>query len=179
MEMLVDSGFISGVLDITTTEWADELCGGVLSAGSERLDAAGKAGVPQVVTPACIDMCNFWARDTVPEKYADRLFYEWNPNVTLMRTTPEENREMGRIFAEKLNAARGPVAVFVPMGGFSEIDFPDKPFWWPEAVQAFVEGLKSKLKPGIPVTISEKDVNDPDFSGLVAETLLDMLSKGE
>ncbi|MFN2175037.1 MAG: Tm-1-like ATP-binding domain-containing protein [Anaerolineales bacterium] len=179
METLIESGFIAGVLDITTTEWADEVCGGVLSAGSERLDAAGKAGIPQVVTPACIDMCNFWARDTVPEKYQDRLFYEWNPNVTLMRTTPEENKRMGVIFAEKFNASRGPVKVFIPMGGFSELDYPDKPFWWPEADQAFVDGLKGALNPDIPVVISEKDVNNPEFSGLVAQTLLDMLKKGE
>jgi uncharacterized protein (UPF0261 family) len=178
MEMLIDSGFITGVLDITTTEWADELCGGVLSAGSARLDAAGKAGIPQVVTPACIDMCNFWAPDTVPDKYRDRLFYEWNPNVTLMRTTPEENMEMGRIFAQKLNAARAPVKVFVPMGGFSELDAPDKPFWWPEADQAFVDGLKSKLNPHIPVVVMDKNVNDPEFSGQVASSLLDMLSAG-
>ena len=178
MEMLIESGFITGVLDMTTTEWADEICGGVLSAGSERLDAAGKAGIPQVVTPACIDMCNFWAPDTVPEKYKDRLFYEWNPNVTLMRTTPEENEEMGRIFADKLNAAQGPVVVYIPMGGFSELDFPDKIFWWPEADQAFVDGLKSKLKPEIPVIIMDKDVNDPEFSGQVAGKLLDMLSNG-
>lgn len=178
MEMLIDSGFITGVLDITTTEWADEICGGVMSAGSERLDAAGKAGIPQVVTPACIDMCNFWAPDTVPEKYKDRLFYEWNPNVTLMRTTPEENMEMGQIFAEKLNSAKGPVAVFVPMGGFSELDAPEKPFWWPEADHAFVEGLKSKLNPDIPVTLLDKNVNDPGFSGQVAKTLLEMLLIG-
>jgi uncharacterized protein (UPF0261 family) len=176
--MLVDSGFISGVLDITTTEWADEICGGVLSAGSERLEAAGKAGIPQVVTPACIDMCNFWARDTVPEKYNDRLFYEWNPNVTLMRTTPEENEELGRIFAEKLNTAKGPVEIFVPLGGFSELDYPEKTFWWPEADQAFVDGLKSKLNPDIPIIVTDMDVNDPEFSGKVAQALLDMLSKG-
>ena len=178
MEMLIDSGFITGVLDITTTEWADELCGGVLSAGSARLDAAGKAGIPQVVTPACIDMCNFWAPDTVPGKYRDRLFYEWNPNVTLMRTTPEENMEIGRIFADKLNAAQGPVKVFVPIGGFSELDAPDKPFWWPEADQAFVDGLKSKLNPDIPVVVMGKNVNDPEFSGQVASALLEMLSEG-
>lgn len=176
MEMLIDSGFIKGVLDITTTEWADEICGGVLSAGSTRLDAAAKAGIPQVVTPACIDMCNFWAPETIPARYNDRLFYKWNPNVTLMRTTPEENEEMGRIFAEKLNRSQGPVAVFIPMGGFSEVDAPDKLFWWPEADQAFVDGLKSKLRADIPVIVMDKNVNDPEFSGKVAQTLLDMLS---
>ncbi len=175
MEMLVDNGFFTGVLDITTTEWADEICGGVLSAGSGRLDAAGKAGIPQVVTPACIDMCNFWARETVPEKYNDRLFYEWNPNITLMRTTPEENQEMGEIFAEKLNASQGPVVVFIPMGGFSELDVPGKPFWWPEADQAFVDGLNSKINPEITVVVVDTDVNDPEFSGQVARKLLEML----
>ena len=177
MEMLIDSGFITGVLDITTTEWADEICGGVLSAGSTRLDAAGKAGIPQVVTPACIDMCNFWAPETVPAKYKERLFYRWNPNVTLMRTTPEENAEMGRIFAEKLNASKGPVVVLIPMGGFSEVDAPDKPFWWPEADQAFVDSLKEHLRPDIPLEISDKDVNHPEFSGRVAEKLLEFLKK--
>ena len=178
MEMLVDEGYFAGVLDLTTTEWADEVCGGVLSAGSARMDAAAKAGIPQVITPACIDMANFWARETVPDKYADRLFYEWAPNITLMRTNPEENQEMGKIFARKLNASNGPVAVFVPMGGFSQIDAPGKPFWWPEANQAFVDGLKSELNPEIPVVISDKNVNDPEFSGQVARKLLEMLSSG-
>jgi uncharacterized protein (UPF0261 family) len=176
MEMLIDSGFITGVLDITTTEWADEICGGVLSAGSTRLDAAARAGIPQVVTPACIDMCNFWAPETIPAKYKDRLFYEWNPNVTLMRTTPEENEAMGKIFAEKLNVSQGPVAVFIPMGGFSEVDAPDKPFWWPEADQAFIDGLKSKIRSDIPVVVMNKNVNDPEFSAKVAQTLLEMLT---
>lgn len=177
MESLVESGFFSGVLDITTTEWADELCGGVLSAGPTRLDAAAKAGLPQIVTPACIDMVNFWAPETIPAKYKDRLFYHWNPNVTLMRTTPEEKAQLGKIFAEKLNAATGPVEVFIPMGGFSEVDAPGKPFWWPEADQAFVDALKANLRAGIPVTILPNNVNDPEFSGLLAETLLKMLKK--
>jgi len=177
MEMLIDSGFITGVLDMTTTEWADEICGGVLSAGDKRLEAAAKAGIPQVVTPACIDMCNFWAPETIPAKFKDRNLYHWNPNVTLMRTTPEENAEMGRIFAEKLNVSKGPVVVFVPMGGFSEVDFPEKPFWWPEADQAFLDELKKKLRPDIPVIVSELDVNHPDFSGMVAKKLIELLKK--
>jgi uncharacterized protein (UPF0261 family) len=175
MEALTESGFFAGVLDMTTTEWADEVCGGVLSAGPHRLEAAAKAGVPQVVTPACIDMCNFWAPETVPAKYQDRLFYQWNPNVTLMRTNIEENQRMGELFAEKLNMATGPVKVFIPMGGFSEVDFPEKPFWWPEANQAFVDALRKHLRPDIPVEISAKDVNDPEFSGKVAEQLLEFL----
>lgn len=179
MESLIASGYIAGVLDITTTEWADEVCGGVLSAGSNRLDAAAQAGIPQIVVPGCIDMCNFWAPETVPEKYKDRLFYQWNPNVTLMRTTPQENTRMGEIFAEKLNQSRGPVAVFVPLKGVSELDAPGKPFWWPEANQAFIEALKRNLRPDIPITLMDNNINDPEFSGKVAETLLEMLKKSE
>ena len=177
MEMLVESGYIAGVLDMTTTEWADEVCGGVLSAGKTRLEAAAKAGIPQVVTPACIDMCNFWAPETIPAQFKDRLLYKWNPNITLMRTTPEENTQMGEIFAEKLNMAKGPVMVFIPMGGFSEIDFPEKSFWWPEANQAFVDALKKNLRSDIPVVISDKDVNDPEFSEMVALKLFEFLKK--
>jgi uncharacterized protein (UPF0261 family) len=179
MEMLIDSGYFAGVLDITTTEWADELCGGVLSAGPNRLEAAAKKGIPQVVTPACIDMCNFWSPETIPNQYKDRLFYRWNPNVTLMRTNIEENARLGEIFAEKLNAATGPVTVLIPMGGFSEVDRLGQPFWWPEADQAFVDSLKRCLRPDIPVEISDKDVNDPAFSGHVAEKLLEFLKTPE
>jgi uncharacterized protein (UPF0261 family) len=175
MEMLIENGFFAGLLDMTTTEWADEICGGALSAGSKRMEAAGRAGVPQVVTPACIDMCNFWAPDTVPAKYKDRLFYRWNPNVTLMRTSVAENARMGEIFAGKLNAARGPVAVFIPMGGFSEVDYPGQPFWCPEADGAFVDALKKHLRSDILVEISEKDVNHPEFSRRAAEKLLEFL----
>ena len=107
MEMLIDSGFFKGVLDITTTEWADEYCGGVLSAGSLRLEAAAKIGTPQVVTPACIDMCNFWAPETIPEKYKDRLFYKWNPNVTLMRTTPKKMQKWARSLRKSSMTRRG------------------------------------------------------------------------
>lgn len=179
MEMLIRDDYFSGVLDITTTEWADEVCGGVLSAGDSRLEAAAQAGIPQVVTPACIDMCNFWAPETVPAKYSDRLFYQWNPNVTLMRTNIEENQQIGKIFAEKLNMAKGPVAVLIPMGGFSELDYPGQPFWWPEADQAFVNSLKEYLRPDIPVEISDKDVNHPEFSTKVARKLLEFLKTNE
>ncbi len=177
MESLVEAGSFAGVLDITTTEWADEVCGGVLSAGPTRLEAAGRAAIPQVVTPACIDMCNFWAAETVPARYRERKLHHWNPNVTLMRTTPEENARMGRIFGEKLSAARGPVAVLVPMRGFSELDAPGKPFWWPEADQAFVDALRPVLRPDIPLVLMEHNVNDPEFSGKVAETLLQLLDQ--
>jgi uncharacterized protein (UPF0261 family) len=177
MESLVEAGYFAGVLDITTTEWADEVCGGVLSAGPTRLEAAGRSGIPQVVTPACIDMCNFWAAETVPVRYRERKLHHWNPNVTLMRTTPEENARMGKIFGEKLSVARGPVAVLVPTRGFSELDAPGKPFWWPEADQAFVDALRPALRQDIPLVLMDHNVNDPEFSGRVAETLLQLLDQ--
>jgi len=175
MESLIEDGYIAGVLDITTTEWADEVCGGVLSAGPTRLEAAAKAGVPQVVVPGCIDMANFWARDTVPEKYQNRNLYEWNPNVTLLRTNVEENIQMGRIFAEKLNAARGPVAVFIPLRGFSMLDSEGEPFWDPEADRAFIDTLKANLRPDIPVYEMDNNINDPEFADALANKLLEFL----
>jgi uncharacterized protein (UPF0261 family) len=177
MERLIGEGYFAGVLDITTTEWADEVCGGVLTAGPTRLEAAARAGVPQVVTPACIDMCNFWAPETVPARYSNRKFHHWSPNVTLMRTNPEENARMGKIFAEKLSAACGPVAVLIPMKGFSEVDAPGKPFWWPEADQAFVDALRAALRPDIPVTLIDRNVNDPEFSSAAADMLLRMIKE--
>lgn len=177
MERLIADGFFAGVLDLTTTEWADEVCGGALSAGPTRLEAAARAGIPQVVTPACIDMCNFWAPETIPARYAGRTFHHWSPNVTLMRTDPEENAAMGRVFAEKLNTARGPVAVLVPLKGFSEVDAPGKPFWWPEADQAFVDALRAAIRPDIPALLLDYNVNDPEFSEQAANTLLQMLEK--
>jgi uncharacterized protein (UPF0261 family) len=175
MEALAADGHITAVLDMTTTEWADELCGGVLSAGSTRLEAAAKAGIPQIVVPGCIDMCNFWSIDTVPERYKSRNLYQWNPNVTLMRTTPEENTRMGEIFAEKLNAARGKVAVYIPLKGVSELDVEGKPFHDPTALPAFVSALKAKLRADIPVIEMQTDINDAAFSSATAKTLLEML----
>lgn len=175
MESLIADKQFVGVLDMTTTEWADEICGGVLSAGPQRLEAAAKMGIPQVVVPGCIDMCNFWARNTVPERYQNRLFYEWNPNITLMRTTPEETARMGDIFAEKLNAATGPVRVFIPLGGVSEIDVAGKPFHSPEALKAFADHLKAGLRSDIPVIEMDTDINDPAFAEATARALLDAL----
>jgi uncharacterized protein (UPF0261 family) len=175
MEALAADGHITAVLDMTTTEWADELCGGVLSAGSARLEAAAKTGTPQIVVPGCIDMCNFWGIDTVPERYKSRNLYPWNPNVTLMRTTPEENARMGEIFAEKLNAARGKVAVYIPTKGVSELDVEGKPFYDPTALPAFTNALKAKLRADIPVIEVQTDINDTTFSSATAKALLEML----
>jgi len=175
MESLVEAGVIAGVLDVTTTEWADELVGGVFTAGPARLEAAARCGVPAVVTPACLDMVNFWAPSTIPEKFRGRRFYQHNPDITLMRTTPEECALLGQIVAEKLNLSRGPVAVLIPLRGWSMIDAPGGPFWWPEADQAFAEALKAALRPDVAIVEINANVNDPEFARRCAETLLEMM----
>ena len=168
-------GLIAGVLDVTTTEWADELVGGVLTAGPTRLEAAARRGVPAIVTPACLDMVNFWAPETVPEKFKDRKFYPHNPNITLMRTTPEECRQLGRIIAEKLNLSTAPVSVLIPLRGLSMIDAEGGPFWWPEADRALLDALKENLREDVPVIELDCNVNDPEFAQRCAAVLLDSL----
>lgn len=177
MESLIADGFVAGVLDITTTEWADEICGGMLRAGPTRLDAAALRGVPQVVAPGCIDMANFGGREMIPARYANRTFYEWNPAVTLMRTTPEENAEMGRIFADKLNRATAPVTVLIPLKGFSILDSPGDRFWEPRADAAFIEALTTHLRPDIPVEQLDLNINDPAFADRATDVLLAMLKR--
>ena len=176
-ESLVEAGLISGVLDITTTEWADELVGGVLSAGPTRLEAAARGSVPAIVAPGCLDMCNFWAPSTIPEKFEGRKFYKHNENVTLMRTDVEENRRLGEILAEKLNLSKAPVTVLLPLKGVSMIDAPGGDFWWPEANTALYGTLKEKLRKDIPVVELDCNVNDAEFSKRCAETLLQNIRK--
>ncbi len=175
MESLIADGYVAGVLDVTTTEWADELCGGVFSAGPHRLEAAARLGIPQVIAPGCLDMVNFWAPETVPAKYRDRKLYRWNPNVTLMRTTPEENAELGRVIAEKANRSSGPVAVLIPLRGVSQLDSPGGDFWWPEADQALFSAIRQTLRPGIPLVELDQNVNDPAFADRATSLLLEML----
>ncbi|MCY4534909.1 MAG: Tm-1-like ATP-binding domain-containing protein, partial [Bryobacterales bacterium] len=128
MEDLVAADYFTGVLDVTTTELADELAGGVMSAGPTRLEGAARAGIPSVVVPGCLDMVNFWAPETIPQRYRSRRLYRHNPNVTLMRTTPEENRELGRRLAERVNKSKGPAAVYLPLKGISVISVAEQPF---------------------------------------------------
>ncbi|MCY2942503.1 MAG: Tm-1-like ATP-binding domain-containing protein, partial [Planctomycetota bacterium] len=142
MESFIRDGLIKGVLDITTTELADELVGGILSAGNERLTAAGIMGIPQVISVGALDMVNFGPMDTVPEKFRSRRLYAHNSNVTLMRTTPEENDLLGKEIALKANAAKGPTAIIFPLHGISALDALGQPFWWPQANQALRESLK-------------------------------------
>ncbi len=175
MEGLIKGGFLAGVLDITTTELADELVGGVLSAGPERLEAAGAAGIPQVVSLGALDMVNFGPLDTVPERFRQRRLYQHNPTVTLMRTTREECAELGQIIARKLNAARGPVALFIPRRGFSAIDVEGKPFYDPEADRALIEALKANLAQHVEVHEWDTDINDPAFARAMARRLDELI----
>jgi uncharacterized protein (UPF0261 family) len=176
MESLIADGYVDGVLDITTTEWADQLCGGVFSAGPKRLEAAAQAGIPQIVAPGCLDMVNFAAPETVPSKYADRKFFRWNPNVTLMRTDVQENRELGRILAEKINQSTGPVRVLLPLGGVSQLDNVGREFWWPESDQSLFSSLKEHLRRDIPVIELKANINDAAFAKRAAQELLELLS---
>jgi uncharacterized protein (UPF0261 family) len=171
MEALVAGGFLAGVLDVTTTELADELVGGVLSAGPDRLEAAGRHGVPQVVSLGALDMVNFGPRETVPPRFEQRNLHVHNPTVTLMRTSAEECRELGRTIGRKLTAAAGPVAVFVPLRGVSAIDVDGQPFRDAEADEALFDGLRESLDPRIEVHELDLDVNDDRFADAMTDRL--------
>ncbi len=175
MESLIADGHVAGSLDITTTELADTVCGGVLDAGPDRATAASKAGIPAVLVPGCVDMANFRALETVPERYRDRNLYQWNPNITLLRTSAEENARIGAMLAAAANLATGPVAVVLPLRGVSMLDSPGGRFWDPEADAACFDAIRRNLNPGIPVMELDHNINDPEFSGTCAELLLDML----
>ena len=175
LESLVADGYITGVLDITTTEWADEITGGVLPGGPNRYDIVSQKSIPQVIAPGCVDMANFWARDTVPKQYDNRRFYQWAPNVTLMRTTPEDNATIGRTLAEKANQSSGPVAFFLPLKGVSMLDAPEKEFWWPEANQALFDAIKDNLKPEVSVYEMDCNINDDKFADAMAYKMLEFL----
>lgn len=172
MESIIESGMVSGVLDVTTTEWADELVGGTLGAGPARLDAAGKVGVPAIITPGCLDMVNFGERASVPAKFAGRVFYQHNPQVTLMRTTPEECAELGRILAEKANAYRGPVTVLIPRHAISVISAEGGAFFDPAADEALFAAIKKHLKASVPLVEMNCRVNDAEFARACADALL-------
>jgi uncharacterized protein (UPF0261 family) len=176
MEGLIEDGYVRAVADITTTEWCDELVGGVLSAGPTRLDAAAKVGVPQVVSAGALDMVNFGGIETVPAAFKDRTLYKHNDQVTLMRTTPEECASLGKIIANKLNQVTGPAAFFIPLKGVSMIDAEGQPFYSPEADEALFGALRDGLDRD-KVTLIELDmhINDPEFAASMAAHLLEML----
>jgi len=171
MEALIESGFVTGVLDVMTTELCDELVGGVLSAGPDRLEAAGRAGVPQVVSLGALDMVNFGPRETVPAEFEGRNLYVHNPSVTLMRTTPHECAELGRQIATKLSGAARPTALFIPLRGVSAISGEGGPFYEPEADEALFSAIRENLGPNVELHEVEAEINDAGFAIAIAEKL--------
>lgn len=175
MEALIRAGSIDGVLDVSTTELADEIGGGVLSAGPDRLEAAGAAGIPQVVSVGALDMINFGPMDTVPDRFRSRTLHRHNATVTLMRTTAEENARLGRLIADKVNSARGPVSVFIPLGGVSMIDAPGEPFHDPAADAALFEALRDGLRPDVERVELPLHINDPAVGRAMADRLDELI----
>jgi uncharacterized protein (UPF0261 family) len=170
-ERLIDTGRVDAALDITTTELADEVAGGTLSAGPDRLEAAGRAGIPQVVSTGALDMANFGPLATVPPDLRDRRLYAHNENVTLMRTEPEESREIGRMLSAKVNRARGPVAVLLPLGGVSALDSPGGEFEHPESNAALFDAIRQGVGPAVELIEADLHINDPAFAELAVTTL--------
>ncbi len=180
MEALISAGYIEGVLDITTTEWCDELYGGVLNAGPHRLEAAGACGVPQVVSVGALDMVNFGAWDSVPEKYKGRNLYRHNPTVTLMRTTEAENTGLGEVIAEKLNAANSPTALMLPLGGVSMLDAPGQAFRGEAEDKALFDTLRRKIDPSkVELIELSCHINDREFAVAAADKLVELMKRRE
>jgi len=177
MEGLIRDGLVSGVLDITTTELADELVGGVLTAGPDRLTAAAGKKVPQVISVGALDMVNFGPPETIPHKFKARRFHQHNPTVTLMRTTPEEMDLLGKEIAQKASAAAGPTAVILPLGGVSAIDAEGKSFWWPEADRALFQSIRNWIAPAVELIELDLHINDPAFAEACVKKLLGLMVK--
>lgn len=177
LEALIREGYFDGVLEITTTELADELCGGICSAGPDRLNAAGEMAIPQVIVPGCMDMVNFGPMDTVPEQYKDRQLYSWAPDVTLMRTNKEENTMLGELLGGKINQSFGPVIVLLPERGLSQMDDQGKEFYNPEVNQALFDSIKRKVRE--PVTVFDLDahINEPFFATIAVNSLVLMMEE--
>ncbi|MEB2779024.1 Tm-1-like ATP-binding domain-containing protein [Algoriphagus sp. C2-6-M1] len=175
MESLTLEGCFTGILDITTTEVADELCGGICSAGPNRLEASAKMKIPQVVVPGCMDMVNFGTKESVPAKYRNRQLYSWVPTVTLMRTNKEENKELGKILANKLNQSEGLTVVLFPEKGLSQIDSEGNVFYNPESNQALSKSIHENLKSEIPFVNLPLHINDPAFAAEAVERLMGMM----
>jgi uncharacterized protein (UPF0261 family) len=175
-EALATGGYLVGALDVTTTELADDLVGGVLSAGPDRLEAVGRAGVPQVVSLGALDMVNFGPRDTVPERFEGRNLYVHNPTITLMRTTRDEMAELGRRIARKLNGASGPTVLFVPLRGVSAIDVDGQPFRDADADEALFSALREGIDASkVELRELDADVNDPAFAIEMANRLHELI----
>lgn len=177
MEQLIRDRMIEGVIDVTTTELADELSGGILSAGPNRLEQAGEYAIPQVISVGAIDMVNFGPIDSVPEKYRDRLLYRHNSAVTLMRTTVAENAILGRQIAEKSSKSQGPVTIVLPLKGVSAIDCPGQPFHDPDADRALFDAIRSNLNPTVKLVEVDAHINDPEFAARLVAEYLDLIKE--
>lgn len=176
MEALIREGYFDAVLDVTTTELADDLCGGICSAGPERLLAAGEMNLPQVVAPGCLDMVNFGHADTVPEKYKDRFFYSWAPDVTLMRTNIEENQILGKLLSQKLNKSTAPVSIVLPLKGISQIDSEGGIFYQPKNDQALFNSIKNHAAESVRIIEINTHINDKSFAEILVKTLIETLN---
>ncbi|WP_020574563.1 Tm-1-like ATP-binding domain-containing protein [Actinopolymorpha alba] len=184
LESLAAQGLLAGIFDMTTTELADELVGGVFSAGPDRLVSAGLPGVPRVVSVGALDMVNFGPKDTVPERFRDRNLYVHNPTVTLMRTTPEECRELGARLAQRVSLGTAPTAVFLPLRGVSAIATEGGPFYDPAADAALFEAIRAGLGDGgkagqVELVELDTDINDPEFARAAARRLHDLINERE
>lgn len=178
MEALIAGGFIEGVLDLTTTEWADEIIGGVLNAGPYRLEAASKNHIPQVVSVGALDMCNFGTYDTIPKKFERRNLYKHNPTVTLMRTNVEENEAIGKKLVEKLNMAKDKTTLMLPLKGISGIDVEGQPFYGVEEDKMLFDTLRNGVnKNNVEVIEMNCAINDVEFAEAAAQKLIDLMNK--
>jgi uncharacterized protein (UPF0261 family) len=177
MEKLISAGEFDGVIDLTTTELADELVGGTASAGKGRLTAAGRHGVPQLVAPGAVDMVNFGSRNSVPKAFEGRKFFAHTPYTTLMRTTAEENQEIGRIVGQKLGAATSPSQIIWPRRGVSDYDRAGAAFFDPVADQAWLKGVRETLPANVPVVELDCHINEPAFADAAAGWMIMQLSQ--
>ena len=177
MEALIREGCFDAVLDVTTTELADDLCGGICSAGPDRLNAAAEMGIPQVVVPGCLDMVNFAQPDTVPAPYQLREMYNWAPDVTLMRTNKEENKILGERLSQKINRSSAPVKVLLPAKGISQVDAQGGVFYRPEINRVLFDAIKENTKATITVIEADAHINDPEFSAMLVSALLSVMGK--
>lgn len=175
MESLILEGCFDAVLDVTTTELADDLCGGICSAGPERLTAATKMGIPQIVVPGCLDMVNFAHLDTVPEEFKSRQLYSWAPDVTLLRTNESENKILGERLANKLNKSEAKAMVFLPKKGISQIDSEGDIFYQPDVDKSLFESIKEHTKSSIPVIEMDAHINDEAFAMALVENLIKII----
>ncbi|HRN55668.1 MAG TPA: Tm-1-like ATP-binding domain-containing protein, partial [Agriterribacter sp.] len=177
MESLIREKCFDAVLDITTTELADDLCGGICSAGPDRLNAAADMGIPQVVVPGCMDMVNFAQPDTVPVQYQSRELYNWAPDVTLMRTNKEATKILGERLAQKINRSPAPVTVLLPAKGISQVDAQGGVFYRPDINRVLFDAIKENTKATITVVEADTHINDPAFSAMLVKALLNVMGK--